>query len=132
MTNKIRYRHLTEDQKNIICNGCGGKGGLVKPPHRTFFKKECNHHDFNYFLGHTEDHRAKADLQLLMAMKKKVQNNPITELRSELHWSVRYVAPDFVVRKIMLRWCWAYYMAVRVGGHSFFYYGDKEQNLPTM
>jgi len=107
----MRYKDLTEAQRLEVCNGCGGKGGLVKPPHHHFFKEECNHHDFNYFLGFLEEHRKKADKQLLEAMYKKVQT---------LSWynRLRYYP-----------WCKLYYIGVRTSGAKYFYYSDKEQSI---
>jgi len=114
METKIRYQHLTDVQKEVMCNGCGGKGGIVTPPHATFFKEECNWHDFNYFLGYTEVHRLKADKQLKAAMIKKVNKMPwYTRLR-------------------LKPWCHLYYRAVRIVGKKFFYYGIKEQEVPTI
>ena len=109
-----RYRNLTERQKSEICNGCGGKGGIVTPPHAKLFKEECNQHDFNYFLGYNEEHRLKADRQLQSAMLAKV---------STMAWynKLRYWP-----------WCRLYYRAVRIVGKKFFYYGNKEQEVPNI
>ena len=107
----MRYLDLNASQKAEICNGCGGKGGIVRPPHAKFFENECNWHDFNYFLGFTEAHRKKADKQLLAAMLKKVKG-------LSWYWQLRYRP-----------WCYIYYRAVRVVGKKFFYYGNKEQEL---
>ena len=30
-TNMLRFSELTQEQKAFICNGCGGKGGIVNP-----------------------------------------------------------------------------------------------------
>ncbi len=32
-----KYEDLTPEEKKEICNGCGGKGGWIKPPHAVFF-----------------------------------------------------------------------------------------------
>jgi hypothetical protein len=111
---KVRYQNLNLRQRSEICNGCGGKGGIVKPPHATFFKEECNWHDFNYFLGYNKLHRLKADKQLLQAMLNKV---------NELGW---------VNRLRFKPWCYIYYRAVRLVGKKFFYYGNKEQEVPNI
>ena len=29
---KLKYSNLTDEQKEIICNGCGGKSGWLNPP----------------------------------------------------------------------------------------------------
>ena len=84
MTRK-KYRDLTPEEKAEICNGCGGKGGVVKPPHADLFREECEHHDYNYFLGHREHHRLKADWQLRRALRQKVRSTPADALRRHLH-----------------------------------------------
>ena len=107
----VRYTDLSELQRIEICNGCGGKGGWVKPPHAKFFEDECNWHDFNYFLGFTEEHRKKAELQLRAAMLRKIR--PLA-----WYWRIRYTP-----------WCYMYYQAVRIAGKKYFFYGTKEQEL---
>lgn len=108
----MRYSELTSEQIQEICNGCGGKGGIITPPHSAVFKEECNHHDFNYFLGYSEEHRKKADTQLMYAMLLKCKS---------LSWlqRLRYTP-----------WCLVYYIAVRAVGWKFFYYGSSEQEVP--
>ena len=56
----LKYRDLTQEQKEKICNGCGSKGGFIKPPN-FIFKASCNHHDFNYWRGNTKELKKKAD-----------------------------------------------------------------------
>jgi hypothetical protein len=110
---KIRFKDLTEEQKKFICNGCGGKGGSIQPPN-FFFKADCNHHDFNYFLGFTEAHRKEADYQFWCAMKEDVRNQ---------HWWKR---PFFYTM------AYTYYRAVRWCGKKFFYYGTQERTLEDL
>jgi hypothetical protein len=113
----IRFRDLTPEQKDFICNGCGGKGGWIQPPN-FFFKADCNHHDFNYWLGCTEADRKTADKQFHAAMREDVKSQP---------W---YKRPLFYVI------AWTYYRAVRFSGKKFFYYGPsmrtKEDLLEQM
>ena len=33
-----KYEDLTPEERMEICNGCGGKGSIIKPPHR----KRCD------------------------------------------------------------------------------------------
>lgn len=107
----IPYEDLTPGERQEICNGCGGKGGLVKPPHRIFFQASCDHHDYGYWKGCTEADRKNADQMLYKMMKKDVATLP---------W----------YNKIRYRpWCWLYYVAVRGIGRKFFYYG-KEKRYP--
>jgi len=105
----MKYDHLSPTQRNEICNGCGGKGGLIKPPHRIFFETSCNKHDFSYYLGCTEKDRLKADKGFYQAMKQDCESLPWYQY-------ARYRP-----------WCWVYYKAVRRFGRKFFYYGDKKR-----
>lgn len=110
---KVRFRDLTEDQKKLICNGCGPKGGYFKPPN-FIFKDSCNHHDFNYWLGYTEKDRKKADLQFYQAMKRAIKLQP---------WYKRFYY--YIVAYI-------YYRSVRYFGKSAFNYSDREKTLEDL
>lgn len=117
--NKVRYRHLTKEQRETICNGCGGKGGYVVPPYGTLFLEECNQHDFNYFRGHKCYHRWKADFQLFIALLKKVW-----------HKDTLFYTSWKLFRKVYLSgWALLYYVAVTCVGWKFFYYGSEEQEI---
>ncbi|MBU0992386.1 MAG: phospholipase [Proteobacteria bacterium] len=105
-----KFRQLTEEEKRHICNGCGAKGGWIKPP-QFVFKESCDHHDYNYFLGYKEIHRKKADRQFYAAMCRQVR---------ERLW---YRRPALYTA------AYVYYRAVRLFGRKYFYYGDKEQEL---
>ena len=102
-----RYEDLTQEEKEEICNGCGGKGGIVTPPHAIFFETSCNHHDYGYYKGTTEKDRKRCDKNLRTAMNKDC---------SKLPWYkwLRYRP-----------WCELYYLGVRSVGWKFFNY-DKE------
>ncbi len=105
----VKYEDLTPAQKRAIVNGCGGKGGIVKPPHRIFFDTSCNHHDYGYFKGCTEADRLADDKELKKSMKKDCATLP---------W----------YRQIRYRpWCWLYYRGVRIVGKKYFYYGDTKR-----
>ncbi len=65
-----KYEDLTPEEKKEICNGCGGKGGWIKPPHRVFFEASCNHHDYGYWKGCTEEDRKKCDKKFYGATVK--------------------------------------------------------------
>ena len=108
--NKVRYEDLTEDQLKIVdVNGCGGKGGVVKPPYRIFFKTSCNFHDYSYWCGGNKTDRKEADQGLYKAMVKDCSGLPIQR------W-LRYRP-----------WCWLYYIGVRICGGRFFYYADQKR-----
>jgi hypothetical protein len=103
---KLKYKDLTPEEKRKICNGCGGKGGKINPPEFKF-NASCNHHDFNYWRGHTESDRRKADKEFYKAMKGDARKLPW--YRRSIHFSLAYI----------------YYKAVRISGKKFFYYGPK-------
>ena len=116
MNNRLRYADLSRDEKEFITNGCGGKGGWLDPPD-WIFHADCDHHDFQYFLGHTEADRLKADRQFYKAMRKDVE-------RQSWYWRWWYYAV-----------AWTYYRAVRLAGGmkeedgsgKFFFYGSDER-----
>ena len=95
----IKYSQLTDKQKKAICNGCGGKGGWVKPPN-FLFKASCNQHDFYYWRGGSEEDRLKADDSFYEAMLVDVS------------CSVWYKTVAYI-----------YYIAVRLCGSKYFNYG---------
>lgn len=100
----IRYRDLSETEKAFICNGCGPKGGFISVP-EFFCHASCDHHDFNYWIGCTEEDRKKADWEFYTAMKQDAGCNPIKHI-------------------IAL----GYFLAVRHFGATCFHYADKERD----
>lgn len=103
-----KYRDLTENQIDVMCNGCGPKGlAWILPDWR--FRASCNHHDFNYWLGHTELDRKKADDQFYEMM--------IVDAKAACpHW---WQKPKYLWYKSQ---AWLYYKSVRSGGMLFFEY----------
>lgn len=105
-----KFRDLTRDERAFICNGCGQKGGKIKPPDFVF-KDSCDHHDYNYFLGFTETHRKKADKQFYKAMRDQIKG---------CWW---YTKPALHATAFI------YYRAVRHCGKGAFHYGTEEQEF---
>lgn len=106
----LKYSSLTPEQKKIICNGCGGKGGFIKPPD-FIFHASCNQHDFYYWRGGNEKDRELADRQFYEAMSIDILN---------AKW---YLRPYYRF------WAYTYYIAVRIAGGKFFNYGPMRENL---
>lgn len=105
----LRWRHLTPEERGLIANGCGGKGSWVPVPD-WLFRASCLRHDFNYWLGHTEQDRAKADRQFYEMMLEDVAGTP------------------WYYPKFLARWrAWIYYKAVRRYAKPYFYYADRER-----
>ena len=110
---KVRFSDLTPEQIDIICNGCQGKGHWLNPPD-WIFTASYDQHDFNYWIGYTEEDRAKADWQFYQAMLYDAQQQP---------WYLRSWY------KLM---AWLYYQAVRLFATDYFYYGDGERTLEDL
>ncbi len=104
-----RWRYLTYDERKIIANGCGGKGGFFNPP-EYLFTASCNAHDFNYWLGCSKEDRAKADAQFLDAM--------LADAQQAKRWWTRLWLKGAAYR---------YFWAVRAIGWRFFTFADVEQ-----
>lgn len=109
----FKYKDLTQDQKEKICNGCGAKGGFIKPPN-FIFKASCNHHDFNYWRGNTKDLKKKADKDFYDAMKLDIKDAPVHR------------------RPFYHCWAFAYYISVSLFGDKFFHFADKPRDLSDL
>lgn len=109
----MKYSDLTQEQKDYICNGCGGKGGWVPVP-EFIFHASCNHHDFLYWTGNTESDREKADKAFYKYMKIDI---------AEAKW---------YKRAYYRIWAWVYYEAVRECGCKFFNYGSKKRTMEDL
>ena len=109
----LRYKDLTDTQKQAICNGCGGKGGFINPP-EFLFHASCNHHDFRYWRGCTEADRKDADDSFYKWMKVDVSESKL------------YLKPYYHFL------AWSYYKAVRLFGKKYFNYSDKPKTLEDL
>ena len=105
---KLKYSDLTDEQKEILCNGCGGKSGWLNPP-EFLFSASCNQHDFYYWRGGTESDRLEADKAFYEAMLSDIQNYVVWYKRL-LYKSIAYT----------------YYKSVRLFGKKFFEYGTMK------
>jgi hypothetical protein len=105
---KVRFKDLTEDEIAYICNGCGGKGGIFNPPD-FLFTASCYHHDFNYWLGGSEEDRKRADTGFLNAMLLDARR--VSGLRMWFHLFLAYL----------------YYYGVRFFGGKFFHYSAEQK-----
>jgi hypothetical protein len=107
---KLKYKDLSQEEKKLICNGCGGKGGWIKPPN-FLFKASCSHHDFLYFRGHNKKDRLKADYRFLKYMLVDVMS---------IENALKRILAFFTA--------FIYFFAVRLCGAKFFYYGENYRN----
>ena len=108
MLTRIRYKDLTQEQKDFICSGCGPKGLFIKPPDFMFLAS-CNHHDFNYWLGCNRWQRLKADLQFYKEMLLDAYGSRYHKF-----------------------WAMCYYRAVRIGGMFCFHWGKRQRTLEDL
>ena len=125
MGERVRWRDLdpalrAEMKRAGLLNGCGPKIRWVNwlVPDAVFglhVEEDCDHHDFNYLLGHTEADRAKADWQFFEEIRKRA-------LAKTESWWRRWLRPVYRMA------AWTYYRAVRAFGVSFFYYGPTERS----
>ena len=98
-----KFDQLTPEERKMICNGCGGKGSWIKPPHKLFFKACCDRHDYGYWKGGDEKRREYCDLKFYDAMLEDA--NKVSNWFSRQ----RYKA-----------WAWLYFKAVRINGKKYF------------
>lgn len=106
---RVRFRDLTDQEKAIICNGCGPKGGPIPVPD-FLFTACCDQHDFNYWLGCREVQRKKADLQFYREMLKDANRVGNHETAAKY-------------RRIAM----VYYRAVRLFGWLCFHYAGHQR-----
>jgi len=111
----LRYSDLTNEQKKFICNGCGGKGGWVKPPN-FIFKASCNQHDFYYWRGYTEEDKKRCDKKFYELTKEDIDDANVNTIKSWYYHT----------------WAYAYYKFVRAFGKKYFYYGTKSKTLDSL
>ena len=101
----MSYAEVPPARLAEIVNGCGPKGGWLKPP-QFIFTASCNQHDYYYWVGGTEHDRWEADWAFYLIMRQDAR---------EYGWK---------------RWwyytlAWTYYKAVRLFGRSSFHFGSK-------
>ena len=108
----LKYKDLTSEQKNYICNGCGGKGGLINPPD-FLFKASCDHHDVLYTQGGTRADRKRADEAFYKYMKIDIDEADV--------W--------IVTQLYYMWWAYVYFTAVRLGGAEYFAFCSSKRTL---
>lgn len=103
----MKFSELTHEQIEQISNGCGRKGGYLKPPN-FIFTASCDHHDFHYWVGGNEYDRWEADWKFYLAMLQDA-----------------YDLGNWFTRIWYYLLAWVYYQAVRKFGRVAFHYGRK-------
>lgn len=94
---------LTDAQRAEAVNGCGRKGGWIRPP-QWLFRSSCNDHDIRYYVGGTERDRREAD-EIFRADMLRAANAGPTWARPWMHVHG-----------------WIYYRAVRLCGRWSYHY----------
>jgi len=107
---RVRFRDLTDEERKVICNGCGPKGGFIPVP-EFIFTACCDHHDFQYWLGCNRKQRKKADLQFLREMMNDAVSYSFPKPRNTYRWLARI-----------------YYRAVRLVGMFCFHWAKRQRN----
>ena len=92
---RIRFRDLTDYQRQMICNGCGPKGGIIPVP-EFLFHASCDHHDFNYWVGGNRFQRKKADLQFYKEMVRDAEGNGYYKFWAKVYYrAVRWFSAPY-------------------------------------
>jgi hypothetical protein len=109
---ELRFEDLTQEQKDYLVDDCGKPGFLDVPD--FVFEIACERHDFDYWVGNTKEDRYKADRRMYDTMVEAIKEEP---------W----------YRRIWLYpVAWTYYIGVRLGSSSFFYYGPRKRTLEDL
>lgn len=107
----MRYEELTDRMKAYICNGCGGKGGIVIPPKAIFFNASCNHHDYGFWKGGSFRDMMNCNATFFSEMIKDCNRLP------------------FWKRPYYYGWCATYYWGVFLAGSMFFNFTERPRNI---
>jgi len=111
----FKYKDLTPEQKKHICNGCGGKGGVVKPPN-FIFKASCNHHDFLFWIGFSIKHFLIANTKFYKWMRVDIKESKVRWYKKTYYHT----------------WAFTYYMFVNAAGVKFFHFSDTKKTLSDL
>jgi hypothetical protein len=115
------YWKLTDQQKKIVCNGCGAKGlgGFIVPDtlYGLSIEEACNIHDFMYCRGQTIDDKKEADRVFLNNMTRIIDDH------TSVHW----------LRALRRKRAKTYYEAVKLFGAPAFWRGkNNHDNLRSI
>lgn len=102
------YAKATEDERAILCNGCGPQNLPWLRPFipQMVFTEAGNRHDWDYHVGGGYQEYARANLRFLANCLAAVAD------RSPWRWMWWHLVGAF-----------AYYMAVKFGGYASFDWG---------
>lgn len=96
MEGELEFKDLTLEERKLVCNGCGGKGGWFDPPEYRFHAS-CNLHDFKYWVGCTDADRKKADEEFYAAMLEDAKRGKnafrrwwLRRAAQRYYWAVRW------------------------------------------
>ena len=113
----MKFNDLTPEQKKIICNGCGKKGGIIPVPDFCF-TASCNQHDFNYWKGASWGFKRLARLTADQKFYEALLNDVAMQPKERQHY--------------YYRWAYRFFIAVRLFGWcAFNWFRPKtEKDLP--
>jgi len=121
----LKYKDLTPEQKKYICNGCGGKGGIIKPPNFIF----KNHHDFKFWLGHLLEHFYKANKDFYNMMKADISEIEFYNDGMKWYQKAISISKSSAKKAYYHAWAYAYYQSVNIGGKKYFYFASQKKTL---
>jgi len=105
MPKELVFEDLTKEELEFISNGCGGPF----PVPAFVFEGDCDRHDFDYYVGCTEEDRLEADLRYFRLMRDSA---------NKAKWWKR---PWYHAMAIK------YFLFVRHAGYPFFYRADRKK-----
>jgi hypothetical protein len=110
------FDFLTPRQVAILTNGCGGKGGTLRPPQFMWGTDACSRHDYAYWIGGDESDRHAANVAFLENMKAEAD-----QVANGKCWGFRWLYRHFFYGMADV-----YYEAVEKWGRDYFSYGVKK------
>jgi hypothetical protein len=105
---KADYGIISEEEKCVLCNGCGPQNMSWLRPFipQLVFEEAGNRHDFDYHVGGGYQEYARSNLRFLANCLLSVSNN-----------SPWHSIPYHLVMAVV------YYLAVKLGGKASFHFG---------
>jgi hypothetical protein len=110
----VRYCDLSDEQKQLLLNGCGpvGGGGWFVPD--MVFHEACNRHDFDYLVGGERD-LPDGDSSWRLEAEDRFLENMLIEANKQGWWS-----------RWWYKWmAYTYHKATMKFGMGYFKYREK-------
>lgn len=119
----MKYNDIPTVLRGLVCNGVGQKGGIINPPDLAF-GAAGDRHDWDYWIGGTEQDRKVADDRFLSNMLRAAKFDAVDAKEAVFlgDWGQagRYLMARWVYPQIARLYAWA----VRRWGGTEFNYGS--------